>query len=132
MYKVMKNIHISDHFTIAEFTCNDGSGEVIYSRHLIELLEKIRVKVGKPIIINSGYRNPGYNRKVGGSPKSQHMLGTAADIRIKGLSSKAVADIAIECGARGVGVYDTFTHVDVRYEPKNVNKGYDFWDMRTK
>lgn len=43
-------------------------------------LDPIREKWGSPIIVNSGFRNPTLNKKVGGSPKSQHMTGEAADI----------------------------------------------------
>ena len=35
-----------------------------------------------PIIINSGYRSPQLNRKVGGAPNSNHLTGCAADIRV--------------------------------------------------
>ena len=38
-----------------------------------------------PIIINSGYRSPQLNRKVGGSPTSNHLTGCAVDIRVSGM-----------------------------------------------
>ena len=38
-----------------------------------------------PIIINSGYRSPQLNRKVGGSPTSNHLTGCAVDIRVSGI-----------------------------------------------
>ncbi|MBR2230006.1 MAG: hypothetical protein IJ886_07030 [Prevotella sp.] len=38
-----------------------------------------------PIIINSGYRSPELNKKVGGSPTSNHLTGCAVDIRVYGL-----------------------------------------------
>lgn len=43
------------------------------------ILDPLREKVGK-IRINSGYRNPSYNKQIGGSPTSQHIKGEAADI----------------------------------------------------
>lgn len=46
----------------------------------VEVLQPIRDKYGKPIYINSGYRNPQLNRLVGGSQSSQHCKGQAADI----------------------------------------------------
>lgn len=66
--------------------------------------------------ICSGYRTEAYNRKIGGAPKSQHMLGMAADIAIAGISPLEVAQYAefLQPGAGGIGVYSTFTHVDVR------------------
>ena len=53
-----------------------------YNSRLIELLEQLRTKAGKPIHVNCGYRCPSHNAEVGGVPNSQHMLGTAADITI--------------------------------------------------
>ena len=38
----------------------------------------------EPIVINSGYRSPQLNRKVGGSPTSNHLTGCAVDIRCYG------------------------------------------------
>ena len=39
----------------------------------------------EPIIINSGYRSPELNKKVGGSPNSNHLTGCAVDIRVAGI-----------------------------------------------
>ena len=39
----------------------------------------------EPIIISSGYRSPQLNRKVGGSPTSNHLTGCAVDIRVAGI-----------------------------------------------
>ena len=38
-----------------------------------------------PIIINSGYRSPQLNRKVGGAANSNHLTGCAVDIRVSGM-----------------------------------------------
>ena len=38
-----------------------------------------------PIIISSGYRSPELNKKVGGSPTSNHLTGCAVDIRVYGI-----------------------------------------------
>ena len=47
---------------------------------LIEQLDKIRERYGKPIYINSGYRSPELNAAVKGVSTSQHQLGCAADL----------------------------------------------------
>lgn len=47
---------------------------------VINVLQPIRDKLNKPIIINSGYRNEKINKLVGGVNSSQHKKGQAADI----------------------------------------------------
>lgn len=44
------------------------------------ILDPLREKYGKPIIVNSGYRCDALNIAVGGSKTSHHKLGLAADI----------------------------------------------------
>ena len=39
----------------------------------------------KPLIINSGYRSPQLNKKIGGVPTSNHLTGCAVDIRVTGM-----------------------------------------------
>ena len=44
------------------------------------VLDPLRERYGKPIIVNSGYRCAKHNKAVGGASNSQHMVGEAADI----------------------------------------------------
>ncbi len=82
---------------------------------LIQKLEALRRVVrNRPIIINSGYRSQGYNAKVGGSKRSQHMFGKAADIRVQGVDNRILAKYAKVIGFTFVKVYPTHIHVDVR------------------
>ena len=80
------------------------------------VLETIRAHFGAPVTINSAYRTPEYNAKVGGAAHSQHCYGTAADIVVKGQTPAAVAAFAraLMPDWGGVGVYKSFTHIDVR------------------
>ena len=82
---------------------------------LVEILEKVRKHFGKPVTINSACRCENHNKSVGGGDKSQHKLGRAADIVVKGKTPYQVAEFINqsypECG---MGVYDTFTHLDSR------------------
>lgn len=48
------------------------------------LLDPLREKWGKPIIVTSGYRCQKLNRAVGGASKSQHLYGEAVDIKAVG------------------------------------------------
>ena len=112
---------VSEHFLIREFRCKDGSDPIFIAEMLPRVLEEIRAHFGKPVIINSGYRTPPYNQSKGGAEHSQHMYGTAADIRIDGIHPADVADYARQIMANfgGVGRYDSFTHVDVRKKKAN-------------
>lgn len=51
------------------------------------ILEPLRIELGKPIIINSGYRNKEVNLAVGGVSNSYHTKGLACDINTKSWTS---------------------------------------------
>ena len=107
---------LSDNFKVNEFACTDGSDAVFVSPELVTVLQKIRVKFGKPVHINPAFRTSVKNKAVGGSPKSQHMYGLAADIHIDGVTPKEIAAYAetLLPNTGGIGIYKTFTHIDVR------------------
>ena len=107
---------LSTHFDSAEFDCKCcGKGGDKVNPKLIKLLEAIREKVGEPVYVTSGYRCEAHNKAVGGKPKSQHMLGNAADIYIESKSpSKLVQILEANFHIGGIGVYARFVHVDVR------------------
>ena len=48
-------------------------------------LDMTRGDKEKPIIINSGYRSPQLNKKIGGVAGSNHLTGCAVDIRVLGM-----------------------------------------------
>lgn len=56
------------------------------------VLQPLRDKLGKPVIINSGYRCKALNYKVGGVANSQHLTGQAADIRVNGCTPSRLID----------------------------------------
>ena len=51
---------------------------------VLNVLDPLRARTGRPIIITSGYRSQRVNELVGGSKTSQHLLGKAADIHVQG------------------------------------------------
>jgi len=108
---------VSEHFVLEEFSCKCGCKGVILNCELIQKLERLRERFKKPIIVHSGYRCKKHNTIVGGAINSQHLLGTAADITISGISPESVAKASRELGFGGIGVYGSFTHVDVRKLP---------------
>lgn len=108
--------YISKNFRVREFRCQDGSDVVFIESDLVDILQKIRDHFGKAVTINSAFRTFSHNKKVGGATYSQHLYGTAADIKVSGVTASAVADFAetLMPNTGGIGRYSTFTHVDVR------------------
>jgi uncharacterized protein YcbK (DUF882 family) len=115
---------LTENFNINEFECHDGTGVpwnlVENVQKLADNLQALRSSLGKPVHIISGYRNPTYNKRIGGAKRSYHMKAMAGDIRVNGMTPKAVkaaielliAEGKMEQG--GVGIYKTFVHYDNR------------------
>lgn len=128
-------MQLTKNFNIQEFACKDGSAVpqafVPNAQKLAENLQALRDHLGKPILINSGYRSPQYNRKIGGATSSQHLLAKAADIRVTGMTSAQIykeISALIAAGKMhngGLGIYNSFVHYDVRPSAAR-------WDLRTK
>ena len=87
-------VRLSPHFTLGEFT-KSGSHPEVYNipsheaignlKRLCGWLEVLRKRYNEPIRINSGYRSPQLNKKIGGTPSSNHLTGCACDIRVSGM-----------------------------------------------
>lgn len=114
-------MNLSQHFTSQEFACKCGCGLSDVHPMLIDLLETIRDKAGeKPVTILSGHRCETHNKKVGGARNSQHLLGKAADIHIKGMTPIQVHSLVDHlhdeglAHVGGLGLYQSFVHVDIR------------------
>ena len=118
-------VQLTKNFYLDEFQCKDLSDiplEVFDNiLELADNMQVIRDILKRPITVNSGYRSPEYNDNViGGAKGSKHKLGQACDFTVKGLMPNEVAkavkmlitEMLISQG--GVGMYDTFTHYDIR------------------
>ena len=138
---------ITSHFSRSEF----GLSEAKAARHgctgadypaewvearlmpLARALERLRAELGGArITVVSGYRPLAYNRALGSLDTSQHIQGRAADIQVEGVAPAAVHAAALKLYERGeleiggLGIYDTFCHIDVR------GGALARWDERTK
>lgn len=119
------DVKLSENFRVREFRCKDGANEVIVCDKTVEVLQAVRDYFGKPVTINSAYRTPSHNKAVGGATNSQHVKGTACDIKINGIPPKAIASfIEAKYPAHGIGLYSTFVHVDSRGKAT-------YWDQRS-
>src|SRR5215218_8345750 len=102
----------SQHFTFRSFR-SPGDGWIKLDRALVRALEVYRTALDRPVVILGGHRDAEFNVAQGGSPDSQHLHGTAADIQ----PAMTLADV-LELGVfSGIG-FDARSglvhHVDVR------------------
>jgi uncharacterized protein YcbK (DUF882 family) len=118
-----RSTRLATNFVVSEFATSGGtpSDMARISCALVACLQRIRDHVGKPVTISSGYRSYKYNidlyARSGKKPtNSQHSSGRAADISISGMRGIDIAKLAMQlCGTEiGVGVANTYAHVDVR------------------
>lgn len=117
------NLKLSENFKVKEFACKDGSDVVFISPELVTILQKVRKHFGRAVHINSGYRTPTYNKKVGGATHSQHLYGMACDIHLNLVKPKDVAAYVetLLPNKGGIGIYKNFVHVDVRAQKSRWN-----------
>ena len=54
------------------------------------ILQPLRDRVKRPVVVTSGFRSTTVNRRVGGAPSSQHCKGQAADITVPGMKTAEV------------------------------------------
>ena len=81
---------------------------------IVYCLQPIREKIGKPMIISSGYRCPRVNKLVGGKDNSQHQKGQAVDFTIKGLSVQNIIQLIVKSGIEYdqlINEYDKWVHI---------------------
>jgi|TARA_R100000353_G_scaffold27170_1_gene22885 hypothetical protein len=96
-------MQLSKHFRLEEFEKSQtaqrlgiknkaGSGEI---KNLTDVcygvLEKVRVKYDKPVIVTSGYRSPELCEAIGSKSTSQHTKGEAVDFEVIGVANIQVA-----------------------------------------
>ncbi|MCG8329797.1 MAG: D-Ala-D-Ala carboxypeptidase family metallohydrolase [Chitinophagales bacterium] len=109
------------YFQPFEFDSPDvpGSGQKVMKLHFIKALDELRGNLGYPLQVNSGYRTPEHNARVGGVPDSAHLKGLAADIYCPTKEHlRKIVYAAREMGFRRIGQYFTvkgnyFVHLDL-------------------
>lgn len=115
------------YFKESEFFCKCGEcvkPTNVPSDKLVSALVWVRETFNAPVIINSGYRCPVHNKRVGGAPSSQHTKGSAADFVVKGHKTEEVFEVVMnKFKDKGFGIaikrnpnnpYGGFVHLDSR------------------
>lgn len=121
------DIQLTKNFSSSELDCKcqyKSCNKTLIDLEHIAKLQKLRDMVG-PIHITSGFRCKKHNKDVGGTPTSQHTKGTATDIQHKQLPYQVIAEWAGKMFEGGIGIYNTFVHIDSRGSKAR-------WDFRTK
>jgi uncharacterized protein YcbK (DUF882 family) len=106
------------HFKEHEFASPDlaGSGNRM-NPLFVHRLDALREQLKRPFVINSGYRSPEHNKKIGGAPRSAHVEGLAVDISVRRWSREEKRDLVLyarQLGFNGVGISPTFIHLDMK------------------
>ena len=100
----------------------------------IRVLQELRNTYGKPIVINSAYRSPSYNKMVGGSKLSLHLEFNAIDFTIEDKIELKSLFLQLHIwdkeyhfkflpkpGSMGIGFYEgRFIHLDTRAVLKRI------------
>lgn len=117
-------MQLTTNFSLYEFACRDGTPVpekyIDNVKELATNLQVLRDYLGESVHINSSYRHPAYNKKIGGKPASQHLTASAADITTKSKTPKQLAAVIEKLIAEkkmkqgGLGIYPGFIHYDIR------------------
>jgi len=102
------------HFKREEFMMGDKNVFHMMSSKLLRQLDQVRERAGVRMDVTSSYRDPEYNRRIGGSPGSMHLLGRAVDIAsTHGAHRAKIIRAALELGL-SVGIMRNAIHLDNR------------------
>lgn len=101
------------HFSPQELECRCGCGGISIDIKLIDALNHLRIRFGRPVVINSGYRCLNHNRAINGAKSSPHMIGCAVDVKaITSATRYKMLDVLFAYGIRRIGLGSTFIHFD--------------------
>lgn len=103
-----------ENFTPREISCR-GTGRLLLNDQAMDMIQLLRYRVNKPIILVSAYRSPEHNKAVGGARFSKHMRGEAFDVSMVNHDPAEFLEDALDCGFLGVGYYHgmNFLHIDL-------------------
>ena len=123
-------MNLTEHFSLAELTTTShrqfdntpNDAEMANLQKLAEFLEEVKALLeGKPIMINSAFRSKQVNDSVGSKDTSQHRTGSAADIRVPGMSPDAVVRALVASDLpfdQVIREFDAWTHISISPTPR--------------
>lgn len=121
---------ISKNFNYEEFEFSHDANELGIDNHIpsdkirfairllvLNLLQPLREKAQRPLVLNSGYRSPALNKAIGGAKDSQHLKGEASDIHCESaMEVLYLAQLVIryKLPFDQMILYDTFLHISFK------------------
>ncbi len=103
-----------NYFSRKEFDCQE-TGENQMSPEFLNMLDILREEANFPFVITSGYRSPNHSIEAKKAKAGTHAQGIAADIRVNsGAERMVIIKAALVLGFTGIGVAETFVHLDIR------------------
>lgn len=112
-----------EYFKLSEFKCKCCGKIPLFAEYNVinlvdNLLDPTRRVLGFPIYVNSGYRCPMHNARVGGVKTSQHLRGEAADLRCQ--NNQALIEVIKQIGDFDqLIIYKSFVHVSYKANGNN-------------
>ena len=116
------------YFVDAEFRkCVPSCSIEDMDEEFLFILDNIRKKAGIPLVLNSAFRSPAYEKKMGRTGTSAHTYGKAVDIRCSTSSNRMkIVSAAIACGITRIGIGKNFVHIDSAGKAENLPEGVMF------
>lgn len=90
-------------FSLAELRCKH-TGKCFMDPTFMERLQSLRNEFGKPMTINSGYRDRAHPAEAGKGSAGVHTLGRGVDVRVQGADAVQLIGLALKHGFTGIGV----------------------------
>ena len=125
-------MNLTEHFTLDELTSSEAAErngwdntpnetELANLKRLATFLEEVKTALGgRPIMVNSAFRNKQVNDAVGSKDSSQHRVGCAVDIRVPQLTPDQVVQAIIASGLpydQVIREFDRWTHLSIPNTP---------------
>ena len=111
---------MAKYFNPSEYMCKCGCLATDVNPKLLVLLEGLREILGRPLIINSGFRCDKHNTEIGGGP--EHPAGNAVDIKVNSSAERfELVQRALGMGFNRIGIANSFVHLGIDESlPQNV------------
>lgn len=102
------------YFVTKELQCKCGCGVSGVDARALSMLNELRKRWGKPMVLTSAYRCANHPVEAKKAKPGMHNTGLAFDIRTTPREQPKLIKLALEVGFKGFGFHKSFLHVDAR------------------